>query len=79
MSFNQSISLEIFRTVQHLSDFVLSPWLILPLARRDAYLDHLRSGINPETALQTAHLQMSTLFPDSVQKKAEDDVSQYES
>ena len=51
------------------------------LARRDAYLSHLRTGIKPDTliALTTALLQIATLFPDSVVKKTEDDIAQFKS
>ena len=48
----------------------------ITLARRDYHLDHLRCGIKQDTlaALRTAPLHLATLFPDSVLKKAEDDI-----
>ena len=53
----------------------------LTLVRRDAYLSHLRTGIKPDTltALRSAPLHISTLFPDSVIKRAEEDIAQLES
>ena len=43
-------------------------------------MDHLRSGIKQDTlnSLRTAALQMATLFPDSVLKKAEKDIAHFE-
>ena len=42
---------------------------------------HLRTGIKPDTltALRSAPLHISTLFPDSVIKRAEEDIAQLES
>ena len=56
--------------MEHLSDFVFVTVANSTLARRDAYLSHLKSGIKPDTlaALRTAPLQMTTLFPDEVFK-----------
>ena len=58
-----------------------SPWGNLTLARRDAYLIHLKNGVKPDTlaALRTAPLQIATLFPDSVIKKAEEEIAYYDS
>ena len=52
----------------------------LTLACRDVYLTHLQSGIKPDTvaALRTAPMHISTLFPDSVIKKAEEEFAHYE-
>ena len=48
----------------------------LTLARRDAYLTHVKSGIKPDTvaALRTVPLHIPTLFPDD-----EEEISHYES
>ena len=45
------------------------------------YLSHLRTGIKPDTltALRSAPFHISTLFPDSVIKRAEEDIAQLES
>ena len=53
------------KTMEHLSDFVFVTVANTTLARRDAYLSHLKAGIKPDTlaALRTAPLQMTTLFP----------------
>ena len=41
----------------------------------------MKTGIKPDTlaALRTVQLQLATLFPDSVIKRAEDDIASYES
>ena len=64
-------------TMEHLTDFVFVSMGNLTLARRDSYLTHVKSGIKPDTlsALRTAPLQLSTLFPDSILKWAEDDIA----
>ena len=58
----------------------LSPWGNLTLARRDTYLNHLKNGIKLDTltALRTV-LQIPTLFPDAVIKRAEEEVAHYDS
>ena len=80
MDFNASISQAMAKTMEHLSDFVFFSMANLTLIRRDAYLSHLRSGIQLDTraALRTAPLQLATLFPDSVIKKTEEDISSCE-
>ena len=52
----------------------------ITLARRDAYLAHVRSGIKPNilSALRTIPLHMTTLFPDSSLKKAKENIAQHE-
>ena len=52
----------------------------LTLVRWDAYLSHLRTGIKQDTLteLRTAPLHISTLFPDSTIKRAEEDIAQFE-
>ena len=59
--------------MEHLSEFVFISMGNLTLARRDAYLTHVKSGIKPDTvaALRTAPLHIPTLFPDSVIKRAD--------
>ena len=51
----------------------------MTLARRDAYLNHLKSGIKLDTvaALRTAPLHISTLFPESIIKWAEEEMALY--
>ena len=52
----------------------------LTLARRDAYLIHVKNGIKSDTlaALRTAPLEIATLFPDSVIKCAEEDIAHFD-
>ena len=81
MDFNLSITQAAAKTMEHLSEFVFISMGNLTLARRDAYLTHVKSGIEPDTvaALRTAPLHIPTLFPDSVIKRAEEEISHYES
>ena len=79
MDFNSSITQAAAKTMEHLSEFVSMG--NLTLARRDAYLSHVKSGIKPDTvaALRAAPLHISTLFPDAVIKRAEEEISLHES
>ena len=81
MDFNASITQAAAKTMEHLSDFVFIFMGNITLARRDAYLSHLRTGIKPDTlnALRAGPLHINTLFPDSVVKKAEEDIAHFES
>ena len=76
-NFNSSITQAAAKSMEHLSEFVFISMGNLTLARRDAYLSHLRTGIKPHTltALRTAPLHIPTLFPDSVMKRAQEDIS----
>ena len=69
------------KTMEHLNDFVFVTVANSTLARRDAYLSHLKAGIKPDTlaSLRTAPLQMATLFPDETLKQAEQDIANFES
>ena len=80
MSFNSSITQAAAKGMEHLSEFVIISMGNLTLARRDAYLSHLRIGIKLDTltALRSAPLHISTLFPDSAIRKAEEDIAQFE-
>ena len=80
MSFNSSITQAAAKSMEHLSEFVFISMGNLTLPRRDAYLSHLRTGIKPDTltALRSAPLHISTLFPDSAIRKAEEDITQFE-
>ena len=70
LDFNSSIAQVATKSMEHLSEFVFITMGNLTLVRRDAYLSHLRTGIKPDTltALRTAPLHISTLFPDSTIK-----------
>ena len=52
----------------------------LTLARRDAYLNHIKGDVKPDTvaALRTAPLHIPTLFPDSIIKWAEEKIAHFE-
>ena len=76
MDFNSSITQAAAKSMEHLSEFVFITMGNLTLVRRDAYLSHLRTGIKPDTL--TAPLHISTLFPDSAIKRAEEDIAQFE-
>ena len=80
MEFNSSITQPAAKSMEHLSEFVFITMGNLALVRRDAYVSHLRTGIKPDTltALRTAPLHISTMFPDSIIKRAEEDIAQFE-
>ena len=81
MTFNSSITQAAAKAMEHLTDFTFITMGNSTLARRDAYLSHLKNGIKPDTfaALRTAPLQIGTLFPDSIIKRAEEEISHYDS
>ena len=66
--------------MEHLSDFAFVNMYNFTLACHDAYLAHMKAGIKPDTlaALHQAPMESATLFPDSILKKAEDDISKFE-
>ena len=81
MNFNPSISQAVAKTLEHLTEFVFISMGNLTLARTDAYLTHLKTGVKPDTlaALRTAPVHISTLFPDSVIKRAVEEIAHFES
>ena len=81
MTFNSSITQAAAKAMEHLTDFIFITMGNSTLARRDAYLSHLKNEIKPDTfaALRTAPLQIGTLFPDSIIKRAEEEISHYDS
>ena len=81
MEFNSSITQAATKAMEHLSEFVFFTMGNLTLARRDAYLNHLKNGIKPDTfaALRTGPLHITTLFPESAIKRAEEEISHYDS
>ena len=80
MPFNSSISQCMEKTMEHLSDFAFVSMYNFTLARQDAYLAHVKSGIKQDTlsALCQAPLESATLFPDAILRKAEEDISKFE-
>ena len=81
IEFNSSITQSAARAMEHLTDFVFVTMGNLTLVRRDSYLSHVKNGIKHDTlaALRTGPLQFSTIFPDSVIKKAEEEIAYYDS
>ena len=47
MNFNASITQAAAKTMEHFTDFVFISMGNLTLARRDAHLNHLKTGIKP--------------------------------
>ena len=80
MDFNASITQAAAKTMEHLSEFVFVSMGNVTLGRRDSYLNHIKGGVKPETiaALRTAPLHIPTLFPDSVIKRAEEEIPHFE-
>ena len=81
MDFNASISQAAAKTMEHLSEFVFISMANLTLTRRDSYLTHVKTGIKADTvaALRQAPIHISTLFPDDLIKRAEEEISHHES
>ena len=79
LNFNSSISQCMAKTMEHLSDFAFVSMYNITLAHRDAYLAHTKSRIKQDTlALRQAPLEIATLFPNNILKKAEEDISKFE-
>ena len=80
MHFNSSIFQCMAKTVEHLSDFAFVSMCNFTLARRDSYLALVKAGIKQDTlaSLRQAPMQLDTLFPDLVLRKAEEDISKFE-
>ena len=80
LHFNSSISQCMAKTMEHLSDFAFVSMYNFTLVRRDSYLAHVKAGIKQDTlaALRQAPMDLDTLFPDTVLKKAEEEISKFE-
>ena len=80
VTFNQSISQAMQRTIQDLSEGVFISMANLNLARRDSYLEFQLGGVKPDifTALRTFPVHQFSLFPDRLLVKAEDEISRSE-
>ena len=80
MDFNSSICQAMAKSIEHLTDFVFVNMANVTLLRRDSYLVYLKAGIKADTlvALKTAPLHLPTLFPDSVIKQTEEDISDFD-
>ena len=66
--------------MQHLADINFFQMGNITLLRRDAYLDHLKTGIKPDTwcALRNSPLNSSGLFPDDMVRRAEEEIAKTE-
>ena len=83
VTFNRSITQAMAHTMQDLSDGVFINVASLTLARRDSYLDFLKTGIKQDTlmSLRSAPLHLSPgirLFPDHIISKAEVEIRHHE-
>ena len=69
------------KAMEHLTDFVFITMGNLTLARHDAYLNHLKNGIKPDTlaAFRTGPLHIAMLFPEVVIKWEEEEIAYYDS
>ena len=79
-TFNRSISQAMAKTMQDLSEGVFINMANFTLARRDSYLDYLHAGVKQDTvnALRTSPVHLSSLFPDQLITKAEEEISKSE-
>ena len=68
------------KSMEHLTEFVFVSMANNTLLRRDSYFAYLKAGVKADTlhALRTAPLQLDTLFPDSVVKRAEEDITVFD-
>ena len=74
LNYNSSITQCMVKTMEQLSDFVFINVANLTLARRDAYLAHVKAGIKQDNLflLRQAPIHLNKLFLDQFLKKAED-------
>ena len=82
VAFHQStMSVAIGTALQHLADSLFVHLSNLILLRRESYLEHVKSGIKPDTwnLLRNAPMFGHCLFPDSVLATAEQDINKHES
>ena len=79
-TFNQNVSFCMGKAMQHLADILFVQMGNVTLLRRDAYLDHLKQGIKPDTwcALRNSPLNSSGLFLDDMVRRAEEEIAKSE-
>ena len=80
VTFNQSISQAMARTMQDLSEGVFISMANFTLACRDSCLEYLHAGVKQDTltALRTAPVHLQSLFLDQLLIKAEEEVARNE-
>ena len=80
MDFNSSICQAMAKSMEYWTDFVFANMANVTFLRRDSYLAYLKAGIKADTlaALRTVPLHLTTLFPDSVIKQAEENITSYD-
>ena len=80
MNFSTSITQCVAKAMEHVSDFAFVSIVNVTLDRRDSYLVHVKSGLKQDTlaALLQAPLNLTTLFPVSVLKMADEDIGRFE-
>ena len=76
MTFNRSITQATSRTMQDLSEGVFISMINLTLTLWDSYMDYLKAGIKQDTltVLSNSLLHMSSLFPDHLLAKVEEEI-----
>ena len=79
-AFNQNVNFYMGKAMQYLTDILFVQIGNITLLRRDAYLDHLKQGIKPDTwcALRNSPLISSGLFPDDMVRRAEEEIAKSE-
>ena len=80
LDFNSSVCQAMAKSMEHLTEFVFVTMANTTLLRHDSYLAYLKAGVKADTlnALGTAPLHLDTLFPDSVVKRAEEDITSFD-
>ena len=71
LNFNASITQCMAKTMKHLSKFVFINVANMTLARRDAYLAHVKAGIKHDTlsALRLAPIHLGKMFLDPIKEQ----------
>ena len=79
-AFHQNVSVAMGTALQLLADSIFVHMTHLILLHRDSYLEHVKSGIKPDTYNQprNAPLFGHGLFPDAVIRTAEQDIASYQ-
>ena len=80
LDFNSSVCQAMAKSMEHLTEFAFVTMANTTLHSRDSYLAYLKAGVKADTlnALRTAPLHLVTLFPDSVVKRAEEDITSFD-